>query len=180
MPLNGTCGRNLAVIVHSPILWPLNLQHACFCTWTTCNSKWTQYGHACVFYQSFYLLWGEKKFKVLVYTGNNNLEYLANLLQSTGTCMLFIFTQSKKWLTKYNQYLRWKKLKVTLMIIWHVNPNCPIKLYRSAANNQMLLFTQLKWVQHWPTITFRLMWRSNFDIRGVNILLPYANQIVLN
>lgn len=39
---------------------------------------------------------GEKKFKVLVYTGNNNLEYLANLLQSTGTCMLFIFTQSEK------------------------------------------------------------------------------------
>lgn len=49
-----------------------------------------------IFYQSFYLLWGEKKFKVLVYTGNNNLEYLANLLQSTGTCMLFIFTQSEK------------------------------------------------------------------------------------
>lgn len=26
LPLNGTCRRNLAVIVHSPILWPLNLQ----------------------------------------------------------------------------------------------------------------------------------------------------------
>lgn len=30
-----------------------------------------------IFYQSFYLLWGEKKFKVLVYTGNNNLEYVS-------------------------------------------------------------------------------------------------------
>lgn len=26
LPLSGTCRRNLAVIVHSPILWPLNLQ----------------------------------------------------------------------------------------------------------------------------------------------------------
>lgn len=34
LPLSGTCRRNLTVIVHSPILWPLNLQHVCICICT--------------------------------------------------------------------------------------------------------------------------------------------------
>lgn len=88
LPLSGTCRRNLAVIVHSPILWPLNLQTVCICTWT--NSKWTLSGPG-FFSSTFLFTLGGKKF---IY--NNNL---ANLQQNTCMCMLFIFTQSKKWLT---------------------------------------------------------------------------------
>lgn len=89
LPLSGTCRRNLAVIVHSPILWPLNLQTRVhlYMNRQQMNSIWTWVFSINVFIYSR----GGKKF---IY--NNNL---ANLLQNTCMCVLFIFTQSKKWLT---------------------------------------------------------------------------------
>lgn len=64
LPLNGTCRRNLAVIVHSPILWPLNLQTRVhlYMNKQQMNSIWTWV----FFHQRFYLLWGEKSLYITI------------------------------------------------------------------------------------------------------------------
>lgn len=62
LPLSGTCRRNLAVIVHSPILWPLNLQTCASVHEQTANELYLDLGF---FHQRFYLLWGEKSLYIL-------------------------------------------------------------------------------------------------------------------
>lgn len=69
------------------------------------------------FSSTFLFTLGGKKF---IYINNN----LANLLQNTCMCVLFIFTQSKKWLTTL-PILKMEEVQVTLMTIWIVNPNIP-------------------------------------------------------
>lgn len=58
LPLSGTCRRNLAVIVHSPILWPLNLQTRVhlYMNRQQMNSIWTW-----VFFINVFIYSGGKK-----------------------------------------------------------------------------------------------------------------------
>lgn len=58
LPLSGTCRRNLAVIVHSPILWPLNLQTRVhlYMNKQQMNSIWTW-----VFFINVFIYYGGKK-----------------------------------------------------------------------------------------------------------------------
>lgn len=58
LPLSGTCRRNLAVIVHSPILWPLNLQTCVhlYMNRQQMNSIWTW-----VFFINVFIYYGGKK-----------------------------------------------------------------------------------------------------------------------
>lgn len=58
LPLSGTCRRNLAVIVHSPILWPLNLQTRVhlYMNKQQMNSIWTW-----VFFINIFIYYGGKK-----------------------------------------------------------------------------------------------------------------------
>lgn len=89
LPLSGTCRRNLAVIVPQSNFMTIEPSNTCASVHEqTANELYLDLGF---FHQRFYLLWGGGKF---IY--NNNL---ANLLQNTCMCVLFIFTQSKKWLT---------------------------------------------------------------------------------
>lgn len=58
LPLSGTCRRNLAVIVHSPISWPLNLQTRVhlYMNKQQMNSIWTW-----VFFINVFIYSGGKK-----------------------------------------------------------------------------------------------------------------------
>lgn len=61
LPLSGTCRRNLAVIVHSPILWPLNLQTCVhlYMNKQQMNSIWT-WG----FFINVFIYYGGKKVNI--------------------------------------------------------------------------------------------------------------------
>lgn len=103
------------------------------------NPIWTWF-----FHQSFYFYSVGKKVYITIFLQTYN---------SIHACYLYSHNLKNDW--QNNEYLRWKKLK---LLWWYSDMSTQIlpSSYRSAANNQIMLFTQLKWVQHWQNMCYFL------------------------